>query len=55
VEEPWQGYDDMTVDEIKGRLSDASVSLLVTVRSYEKANKNRSTVIEATERETASV
>lgn len=55
IEEPWAGYDDMTVEEIKGRLSDASISLLVTVRSYEKANKNRTTVIEATERETASV
>lgn len=54
IEEPWTGYDDMTVEEIKGRLSDASISLLVTVRSYEKANKNRSTVIDATERETAS-
>ena len=50
-EQPWDGYDDMTVDEIKSRLSDASTSLLVNVRNYEKANKNRSTVIDATERD----
>lgn len=53
IDEPWAGYDDMTVDEIKDRLSDASISLLVTVRTYEQVNKNRTTVIEATERETA--
>jgi ferritin-like metal-binding protein YciE len=53
IDEPWTGYDDMTADEIKSKLSDASISLLTTVRSYEQANKNRTTVIEATERETA--
>ncbi|HYI46793.1 MAG TPA: DUF892 family protein [Actinomycetota bacterium] len=52
IELPWDGYDDMTVDEIKGRLSDASTSLLIAVRNYEKANKDRSTVIDATEKET---
>ena len=52
IELPWDGYDDMTVDEIQKRLADASTSLLIAVRNYEKANKNRSTVIEATEKET---
>jgi hypothetical protein len=54
IELPWDGYDEMTVDEIKGRLSDSSTSLLIAVRNYEKANKNRSTVIDATEKETIS-
>lgn len=53
LDEPWAGYDDMTVEEIKGRMSDASPSLLIAVRTYEQSNKNRTTVIEATERETA--
>lgn len=54
IEEPWPGYDDMTVDEIQGRLDDASGSLLLAVRNYELRNKNRSTVLKATETETAS-
>jgi len=52
IELPWQGYDEMTVDEITDRLPDASTSLLIIVRTYETANKNRSTVIAATEKET---
>jgi ferritin-like metal-binding protein YciE len=50
-EEPWAGYDDMTVEQIEKELQDASPGLLIAVRNYEKANKNRSTVITATERE----
>ena len=53
--EPWAGYDEMTVEEIQTKLDDASESLVRTVRSYEVKNKNRSTLIEATERTTASV
>ena len=53
--EPWPGYDEMTVEEISGRLNDASESLVRTVRSYEIKNKNRTTLIESTERTTASV
>ncbi|HWL65438.1 MAG TPA: DUF892 family protein [Actinomycetota bacterium] len=55
IEEPWSGYDDMTVDQIKSRLSEATPSLLVAVRMYEEDNKNRTTVIEATEKESISV
>lgn len=50
LEEPWPAYDDQTVEEITGRLQDASPSLIVGVRNYELSNKNRSTIIEATER-----
>jgi ferritin-like metal-binding protein YciE len=54
AEEPWDGYDDQTVDEITGLLDDASESLLLTVRNYERKNKNRATVLKETEREPAS-
>ena len=52
LDEPWSGYDDMTVDEIKTRLDDASDSLVLSVRNYEAKNKNRKTIIDLTERET---
>ena len=55
LDEPWDGFDDMTVDEIQARLDDASDSLLLSVRNYESKNKNRKTIIDLTERETASV
>lgn len=52
LDEPWDGYDDMTVDEIKNQLDDASASLLLSVRNYEEKNKNRKTIVDLTERET---
>jgi ferritin-like metal-binding protein YciE len=51
-EEPWPGYDELTVDEIVVELKDASESMLVTVRNYELKNKTRTTVIQETERVT---
>lgn len=50
--EPWEGYDEMTVDEIERRLDDGSESLVHSVRAYELKNKNRTTLIKATERDT---
>lgn len=55
AEEPWSGYDGMTVDEIRARLDDASQSLALTVKAYEKRNKNRTTVLKAAEREAVAV
>jgi len=49
LDEPWPGYDDQTVEEINAQLGDASPSLLVAVRSYELKNKDRSTIIDATQ------
>jgi len=43
----------MTVAEIRKELDDASASLLLAVRDYERRNKNRTTVVEATEKETS--
>jgi ferritin-like metal-binding protein YciE len=52
--EPWPGYDEQTVDEIKGALAKIDdADELKTVRDYEQAHKARITVISATERELA--
>lgn len=55
TQEPWPGYDSLTVAEIRGQLDGAPASRLEKVRTYERAHKNRSSVIELTDRETASV
>jgi pimeloyl-ACP methyl ester carboxylesterase len=49
VEPPWAGYDEMTVPEIRERLSDASSELLALVRLYESTHKNRTGVMRAVE------
>jgi len=49
-DEPWPGYDELTVAEVTEALS-RDDSKADDVRSYERAHKNRSGVISATERE----
>jgi ferritin-like metal-binding protein YciE len=51
--EPWPGYDELTVDEVRSALSDADEERVKRVREYERAHKGRTSVLEATERETA--
>jgi hypothetical protein len=52
--EPWPGYDEQTVDEVKSALAKIDdADELKTVRDYEQAHKARTTVIGATERELA--
>ena len=51
--EPWPGYDELTVDEVRSALSDADDARIKRVREYERAHKGRTSVLEATERETA--
>jgi ferritin-like metal-binding protein YciE len=52
--EPWPGYDEQTVDEVRSVLARTEEDRdLKTVRDYEQAHKARSTVISATERELA--
>jgi ferritin-like metal-binding protein YciE len=48
--EPWVGYDEQTVEQITKELAGSPEGLRLRVRQYERRNKNRSTVIEATER-----
>ena len=43
-------YEELTVDEISGRLDGLSVRQLEQVREYEKDNKNRETLIERIDR-----
>jgi hypothetical protein len=43
-------YEELTVDEISGRLEDLSVNELKKVREFEKHNKNRETLIEQIDR-----
>jgi ferritin-like metal-binding protein YciE len=51
--EPWPGYDELTVDELRAALAEADESRARAARDYERAHKNRAGVIAATERELA--
>jgi hypothetical protein len=50
IQEPWDGYDEMTADQIVDVISDAGRESLAAVELYEAMNKNRHTVLEAAER-----
>ena len=45
-----EGYDELTVEEISGRLGGLSADELRMVREYEERNKNRDTVLEQLDR-----
>ncbi len=51
--EPWAGYDDLTAAEVQSVLSEGDDDRAGSVRTYERAHKNRAGVLKATERETA--
>jgi ferritin-like metal-binding protein YciE len=51
--EPWPGYDELTVDQIRTALDDADDDRTARVRAYERAHKNRAGVLSAAERELA--
>jgi ferritin-like metal-binding protein YciE len=50
VKEPWRGYDKATVEDIRKRLQNNNGELAKTVRRYERAHKDRKTVLEAADR-----
>ena len=50
VDPPWDGYDQMTAADIRDRLAAASTVEAGAVELYERTHKNRSSVIEASER-----
>jgi len=52
-DEPWPGYDELSVDDVRAALSAAQSDKAGDVREYERRHKDRSGVIEATDRETA--
>ena len=49
LSEPWDGYDQMHVDELLPRLSDASSETLAAVLLYEHATRERAAVIDEAE------
>jgi ferritin-like metal-binding protein YciE len=51
--EPWTGYDEQDVADIRARLRDTDEGTAQRVREYERRHKDRSGVIEATERQPA--
>ena len=52
-QEPWPGYDELTVAEIEAVLGESDEQRTKDVATYERANKNRAGVLRSTERETA--
>jgi ferritin-like metal-binding protein YciE len=49
--EPWPGYDELSVDEVRAVLSEGDDRRVKGVRAYERKHKARAGVIQATERE----
>jgi ferritin-like metal-binding protein YciE len=50
-DEPWPGYDELSVDEVRAVLSEGDGGRVKDVRAYERKHKARAGVIQATERE----
>ncbi|HEV7585838.1 MAG TPA: DUF892 family protein [Solirubrobacteraceae bacterium] len=51
AQEPWPSYDELTASEIRSALEDADAQLARHVYEYERAHKNRSSVLEVAARE----
>src|SRR3712207_4370795 len=47
---PIEGYHELTVEEVSGRLGSLSAEELRVVRDYEERNKNRDTILEQLDR-----
>ncbi|HJR45626.1 MAG TPA: DUF892 family protein [Actinomycetota bacterium] len=54
-DEPWAGYDEQTVAEINKVLTGAAPSVVATVRDYERAHKNRASILKNIDRELENV
>ena len=52
--EPWPGYDELGVEEVRAVLSEGDETRIKSVRTYERKHKNRAGVLQATERQLAS-
>src|SRR5215213_11228684 len=50
-DEPWPGYDELSVSEVRAVLGEGDDERVKQVREYERAHKNRAGVVEAAERE----
>lgn len=53
ADEPWPGYDELSVKEIRTILDDGDEQRVRDVREYERAHKNRAGVLNAAEHELA--
>jgi ferritin-like metal-binding protein YciE len=53
--EPWPGYDELTANDVQAALGEGDEDRANQTRSYERAHKNRQTVLQATEREHSNV
>ena len=53
-EEPWPGYDELTVAEVEAVIGEGDEQRTKDVVAYERAHKNRAGVLRSAERETAS-
>jgi ferritin-like metal-binding protein YciE len=49
--EPWPGYDELTATEVEAVLAEADDARASEVRAYERAHKNRTVVLQATQRQ----
>jgi ferritin-like metal-binding protein YciE len=49
-DEPWPGYDEQTADEIAAAVRDADEEVAAKVRDYERAHKDRTSVLKVSER-----
>ena len=49
--EPWPGYDELTVAEVQAVLAEGDDERVAETRTYERAHKNRAGVMKAAERE----
>jgi hypothetical protein len=50
VEEPWEGYGQLTADQVVARMAAASREVLAAVALYEGAHRGRKTVLAAAHR-----
>ena len=50
-DEPWPGYDELSVDEVRAVLSEGDEQRIKDVRAYERKHKARAGVLQATDRE----
>jgi hypothetical protein len=50
VDEPWDGYDELTAEEVMARIDESDAAQLTVLELYERAHKNRRTVLTAAER-----
>lgn len=50
--EPWPGYDELSIAEIRAVLVEGDETRAGEVRAYERSHKNRAGIMQATERET---